>query len=270
MRIHNRALEAAGRFKKAEAELVEILGEIDRSRTYRELGYPSLFQYCVQALGLSENVSVAFIIVARKARQIPALQTALNEGVLSVSKAKKIAPVLSRDNQEEWIARAIHLNTRALEQEVVKVEPREATPERIRPVSENRLEVRLGISAELREKLERVQDLESQRRRKAASLEETLEALLEVYLEVKDPIRRAERILKKLPVTGTINHVVALRDGRRCTFHDARGVRCSNRRWIDVHHLRPRCEGGGDTADNLVTLCASHHRMAHAPQSSLK
>jgi hypothetical protein len=264
MTIHQRALEAAGRFKRAEAELVKALGEVDRHRVFLELGYTSLFSYCVQALGLSENVAVNFIAVSRKAREVPELQAALDGGVLGVSKAKKIVPVLSPQNPTEWIAKASSMSCRSLEREVVKVAPREATPERIRPVSEDRAELRLGISPAAQEKLKRIQDLESQRRRKAATLEETLEALLEVYLAVKDPVRRAERILEKLPVTGPVTkHVVARRDGGQCTHRDPRGIRCGNRRWIEVHHVKPRSLGGGDFPSNLVTLCSAHHRLAH-------
>ena len=50
-------------------------------------------------------------------------------------------------------------------------------------VSEDRVEVRLGISKAAQEKFRRSQDLESQRTARPASLEDTLEALLEVYLK---------------------------------------------------------------------------------------
>jgi len=33
-----------------------------------------------------------------------------------------------------------------------------------------------------------------------------------------------------------------------------------------VHHLELRSEGGGNTLENLVTLCAAHHRATHLGQ----
>ena len=42
-------------------------------------------------------------------------------------------------------------------------------------------------------KIRDVQNLESQRQKKNVSLEETLEALTELYLEKKDPVRKAKR-----------------------------------------------------------------------------
>ena len=94
----------------------------------------------------------------------------------------------------------------------------------------------------------------------------------------------AARVLKRkdnadAPVTGQVNrlgtsenqepipaltrHQVQLRDGGRCTQLDARGNRCENRRWIDIHHIRARRLAGANTLENLVTLCSAHHRMEH-------
>lgn len=32
---------------------------------------------------------------------------------------------------------------------------------------------------------------------------------------------------------------------------------------LDVHHIKSRGSGGGDTDDNLILLCRFHHQMAH-------
>jgi len=47
------------------------------------------------------------------------------------------------------------------------------------------------------------------------------------------------------------------RDGHRCTVSRLLGGECSQR--LDVHHIVPRREGGGDELDNLASVCASHH-----------
>jgi hypothetical protein len=36
--------------------------------------------------------------------------------------------------------------------------------------------------------------------------------------------------------------------------------------FVDVHHLEFRSEGGGNTLENLVTLCSAHHRATHHGQ----
>lgn len=274
--VHAKALQVAASYKRAEADLVSALQEVENKRVFIHQGYTSLFNYSVQALGLSESVTANFITVARKAREIPALQRAIQAGELSVSKARKITPVLMRENQAEWVRKAQTLPTRELEQEVARAAPAQAVAERVKFVSEDRLEFRTGISRRLRDKLLRVQDLESQRVSRPASLEETLEALADLYLKAKDPVRRAERALTRssnagacVTVTRTqvipaaVRHRVYLRDQGQCTHRDSDGRRCGNRRWIDLHHILPRREDGPNTAENLTTLCSSHHRFEH-------
>ena len=39
---------------------------------------------------------------------------------------------------------------------------------------------------------------------------------------------------------------------------------CTNHRYLDVHHLDPRSEGGGHDPGRLATLCGAHHRAVHA------
>jgi hypothetical protein len=49
------------------------------------------------------------------------------------------------------------------------------------------------------------------------------------------------------------------RDRKRCTVPG-----CNNHRFLDVHHLDLRSEGGGHDPEKLSVLCGAHHRAAHA------
>ena len=51
---------------------------------------------------------------------------------------------------------------------------------------------------------------------------------------------------------------VLLRDGHRCVVPE-----CTNRLWLEVHHLVPRAAGGSNEAGNLATLCSRHHSLVH-------
>jgi len=51
-------------------------------------------------------------------------------------------------------------------------------------------------------------------------------------------------------------HPIFARDSGRCM---APG--CTSRARLEVHHLRYRSHGGSDTPDNLILLCALHHRQ---------
>jgi len=62
----------------------------------------------------------------------------------------------------------------------------------------------------------------------------------------------------KQSIPPAIRRQVLRRDGGCC-----RVPGCRNATFVDVHHLRPRFEGGTNETENLVTLCGAHHRAIH-------
>jgi hypothetical protein len=48
--------------------------------------------------------------------------------------------------------------------------------------------------------------------------------------------------------------------------HVCRVPGCGNAHFLDLHHVTPRAEGGGNTASNLISLCGVHHRAVHMGQ----
>jgi hypothetical protein len=60
------------------------------------------------------------------------------------------------------------------------------------------------------------------------------------------------------PLPAAIRRAVLLRDRCRC-----RVPGCSRRRYVDVHHLIARAEGGDHSRSNCITLCSTHHRRLH-------
>jgi hypothetical protein len=56
-----------------------------------------------------------------------------------------------------------------------------------------------------------------------------------------------------------IRNLVWARDRGRCRVPGCRATRC-----LDIHHIRPRCEGGDHAPANLLVLCSGHHKLHHA------
>lgn len=55
-----------------------------------------------------------------------------------------------------------------------------------------------------------------------------------------------------------VRREVMARDRHRC-----QSPGCERTRFLEVHHIIPRSHGGGNTIENLVTLCGSCHRLWH-------
>ena len=56
----------------------------------------------------------------------------------------------------------------------------------------------------------------------------------------------------------SVRRAVLIRDGHRCQI---RG--CGRTQFLEVHHIRPRSEGGSDKPENLTTTCALCHQLLH-------
>lgn len=253
--LHERALRAAQVFRSAQSELLDIVREVDRTKLFARFALGSTFSYCVEKLGLSEDMACAFIQVGRKAEKVPELAVAVQEG-LSISKAKRIVPLLEPATQAVWIERAKELPYRELEREIAKERPQAAVVEQVRAVAENRVKLELGLSEALLAQLRQAQDMVSSKTRKAATLEETLAALLEAFLPAEP----------KASIPAAARREVAARDQGRCQVKLPSGKPCGATRWVQVHHIQPRALGGGHELANLITLCAAHHRQLHPPR----
>ena len=264
MILHQKALLLAKTWKQTEAELVAVLIAMQRDDSFVALGFQGVFTYCQKALGLSDAQSFYFQKVVQTSLVVPKLEKAVTTGELSVSQARRIAPVLTETNASTWIEKAKELPQRELEKAVASVNPNAKPIERMKPVSAEQVKVTVTVSPKVAEMLRRIQDLESQRTQKAVSLDEALEAMAENYLERKDPVRKAERAKPKSEcpqestraIPAAIKHAVVRRDKNQC-------VECGATRWLEIHHKKPLAEGGLTIPENLLTLCSAHHRHRH-------
>lgn len=67
----------------------------------------------------------------------------------------------------------------------------------------------------------------------------------------------AESGRKQRVVSPSMRRALQVRDGC-CRFPG-----CTNRRWVDAHHIIPWSRGGPTTKANLILLCTTHHRFVH-------
>ncbi len=71
---------------------------------------------------------------------------------------------------------------------------------------------------------------------------------------------RKSQSAKPSRVTSATKREVALRDGLRCAFVDARGRRCSARGFLELDHEQAKARGGSSGAENVRVLCRAHNQ----------
>jgi len=94
------------RDRRITAMLLAYLGEVDDRRLYVREGYPSMYVYCVQGLGMSEPAAYRRIHAARTARRFPAIFAALTDGRLHLTAVGLLAPYLTERNAGELLVAA--------------------------------------------------------------------------------------------------------------------------------------------------------------------
>jgi hypothetical protein len=113
------------RERQATAALIRCLMEVDTRRLYLSEGYSSLFSFCTQALHLSEHAALGRIEVARAAHRLPVVLLHLEDGSVTVTNARMLAPHMTEANCEQLLAAARHRSKREVEEIVARLRPQQ-------------------------------------------------------------------------------------------------------------------------------------------------
>jgi hypothetical protein len=119
-----RLAELVSRDRTTTAALLAHLAEVDERRLYAPAGYPSMYQYCVGELRLSEQATYNRILAARTARRFPAIFTEVAEGRLHLSAVVQLASHLTDETADELLAAAVHKSKSEIEHLIADRFPR--------------------------------------------------------------------------------------------------------------------------------------------------
>jgi 5-methylcytosine-specific restriction endonuclease McrA len=292
-----------------------------RPSLYAGRGYGSLFNYCTQALRLSEDATCSRIAVAKSCRRFPAMLELLAAGSLSLTSIRMLGPHLTTENAARLLERASGATLREVEGIIAEVAPKPDAPTSMRklpqplapsvlarpganaPVSQasaatsespavtpparavvqatapRRYRVEFTMPEEMHARLRRVQGL---MRREipsgdAAAIFDRALKLLERDLErtklgaadrprAQRPIRREtdqSRPQSAPPsrhIPSAVKREVWRRDDGQCAFVSGDRRRCSERSFLELHHVRAYAKGGPATVENIALRCRRHNQ----------
>lgn len=124
---------------------------------------------------------------------MPELEEAIEQGHLSVPKARKIVPVLTPGNQQVWIQKAKEVPQAQLERDVAEALLSGVKMiEKTKPLGHSKVKLEIALEERTMELLKRAQDLVAQSQG-SPNYAETLHEVLTVYLDKVDPLQKAER-----------------------------------------------------------------------------
>jgi hypothetical protein len=118
--------------RRAEADIVADIGEVDARKLYAREAFPSMFAYCTEALHLSEAEAYLRITVARAAREHPMLLEMLADGRLHLAGIVRLVPYLTLENRDLLLERATHRSKRQILEMLAELFPRPDAPTQVR------------------------------------------------------------------------------------------------------------------------------------------
>ena len=294
---------------RATAALVRSLIELDVRRLYLGEGYSSLFTYCTQVLHLAEGAAYNRIEAARAARRFPAILTALDEGSVTLTTVRLLAPHLTAANHRDLLASARHKGKREIEQLVASLCPLPSVPSTIRRLPEprqvvlldtnpivtpsmsslpslpvvmpairmalrptetalapERYKLQFTISHDTHAKLRRAQAL-ARHVIPSGDPAEIFDRALTLLLQdlerrrcaaVRSPRPGRELVGGSRHIPASVKRYVWRRDEGRCAYTGRQG-RCTERSFLEYHHVRPYALGGVATTANIELRCRAHN-----------
>lgn len=249
--------------RRAVARMVRYLAVVEERRMHLEAACPSLFDYCVRRIGLSEGQAFLRMTASRLVRKFPDLLGRLERGELHLSALVLLRDHLNETTYDEIVREASGKSKREIQEMIARrapkpdvpsmirrlpepaakpvpaatqastpahappaARPASPTPPRIEPLSEGRYKVQLTASAELRKKIERVTDL-MRHRNPSGDLAVVVEAGIDLLLAKleKERLGKTTRAVKSKPATNDDDIPAAVR--REVFARD--GERCTYR-----------------------------------------
>lgn len=294
--LRERLSAAVNAERAASADVIFHLAELDRRKLYLEDACSSLFAYCVERLGYSEDGATKRVRVARLVQRFPLVLDELASGEVHLTGLFLLSGHLTADNSGQLLAEARGKSKRQLEELLARWFPRpdvaptitpvtsepaqaelsawsgtgnppaRAPRPRIEPLSPASVRVEFTAHAAFRDKLEQAQNLLSHKVPSgdlATLLELGLDLLIADETKRRSGAGKSRKSRETKPgsrhVPVEIQRAVRERDGDQCTFVDAEGRRCSEKRFLTIEHIDPFAKGGPTTVENCCLLCKPHN-----------
>ena len=251
------------------AKLIAALAEVDARKLWADVGCSSLYTYCTQMLGFSEQEAYLRMEAARVVRQFPVVLEMLADGEITLTNVGLLKPHLTKENHVQLLETARGKSKREVARQVAALSdaPERAIPSWITPLSEDRFWISFEIGHQTYERLQRATDL-LRYTVPDGNLGKVFDRALVSLLR---DLQRSKFAATDAPrgdfvsesdsryIAASVRRRVWNRDGGRCAFVGTHG-RCTETAFLEFHHLKPFACGGKSTVDNLQLRCRAHNQ----------
>ena len=197
------------------SKLLLFLGEIDKRKLYLEAGYSSLFSYCTEKLGYSENIAYSRITVCRLIRKYPVVQDYFLSKKTNLTNLSLISRIITPENIEEILSSISGKTKREVELFIASYSPeysrKKILREKVKPVVVPVSNVKTETETEKKDKRSHKQAKPAceKSKDKTPEMETRFELKLSVDEETFKAIERVKELLSgKYPEGVKLEHII--------------------------------------------------------------
>jgi hypothetical protein len=122
--------------RELDADLLVLLGEIQERELFLGRGFPSMWKFCAEELGFSEDETYSRLAVARLLREHPLALDYARSGKVHLTGLRLLAPILNSENAAEVLEEASGKSRRLIEELIARRCPKPPVPTSIRKLPE--------------------------------------------------------------------------------------------------------------------------------------
>lgn len=252
MKIHKELLALRQKEKQITGEILGKLQVMENKKAYLPMGYSSLFDYLVRGLKYSEATAYQRQACVRLANEVPEVKQKIDQGVLTASAVTAVFKHIRKQPLE-----AKRQTLKAIENKSTR-EVKKLFMESTRGIQIKRTEyldrvhLRLELTHEQNQKLEKLKALKSHQGTVEALLEKLIDKELKSYLNTQFKITKSKNPRQ---ISKRLRNSVLEKAKNKCQFPG-----CEQTHYLQIDHRVPVRLGGRAEVSNLQVLCGAHNR----------
>lgn len=246
--------------------ILHHLKEMDNRKLYSDLGFSSLFDYCVRELGYSGGEAHRRIQAARLLADVPELEKKIETGVLSLSNISQASQFFKQNDVDQVsdkkavLTQLENLSSREGERMLFVMSGEEKMEkESEKRISSSKVKISIILADETLASLKKVKDLLG----KEMSHQDLIQYMVDVT--IKEIEKKKFKILSlskdSLPAP-QVKRVISSATKKEVYLRDKKCTNCGSTRNLNFDHQIPFSLGGKSDVSNIRLLCFNCNQRA--------